>query len=83
MGKVPNIEDYKHETVDQLWSRVSGIRQVIQTVTNHPRSNVRDLIMVDRLRGLSDYLVDKILRLMEASDYGKVQATETTGSAGS
>lgn len=65
MGKVVNIEDYRNDTIDQIWARIDGIRKVMLTVIQDERSTVPDLEMVRRLYTLKDYLIDKAITYRE------------------
>ena len=59
MGKVVDIEDYRNETIDQIWARIAGIRTVMFTVIQDESSTVLDIEMVMRLDNLKDYLIEK------------------------
>lgn len=82
MGKVYYIEDYKDETMDQLWDRIAGIRAVMSTVLQDKRSSVMDMEMVMRLEGLKDFLIDKCMAYLREQGNGQVETTEATGSTG-
>ena len=71
MPKVVNIEDYRHETIDQLWERIRGIRKVIDAVVKHPRSTVYDCDRVLKLVPLREYLMHKAIITLPLAEQKK------------
>jgi hypothetical protein len=67
MGKVVNIEDYRKETLDQIWDRIESIRNVIHAVMQDRRSTVLDFERVQLLSPLKDYLVNKAYARIQSS----------------
>jgi hypothetical protein len=67
MGNVVNIEDYRNETIDQIWARIESIRAVRLAVMQDKRSTVQDFERVTKLDALSSYLVDKAINYRSQS----------------